>query len=766
MSLTGGTEEIGARVTLVGADKAAADAKLVSTEIKGIGKASEESAAKSNRLRDAQGRFTAQGVAGLKAVETQTSTTAGAFSRALSRITGVSGSAANGVGRIGKAGENVGKSLEGAGLAGSSMLTRLAGGLRSAEGAAGGLRATLSKVGGGIVIGAVVAGAAGMYEAVSLASKFNSEMSLIQTQAHASAKEITNLRSTVLSLAGKTAQSPEALATALYHIESNGLRGVQAENALTIAAKGASIGHANLVDVTNALGAVIASKLVPGTHNYAAAMGILNATVGAGDMHMQDLAEAMGGGNLAAVSNFGVKIQDVGAALAVFGDNNLRGAAAGTQLRMAVQNLSAPIKSGVPVLNALGLSAGKLGADIRKGGLDSAIIDLHNHLNAAGITGSKVGAVLTQAFGRRAGTGIITLETQFDRFQNKYQEVSKGAGKFGADWKATTDQTQFQFKALISRTEAWGISVGEKLIPKLEALGVDLEKAGVWLTKHKIVLAAVAGVVGAIVIPAIIAFGITAVTTAFGILLAWAPFVIFFGGIGALIYEVATHWSDIKQWAADAFNFVRDHVVRPFVDFFLGIAGTILNIAAKAFGWIPGIGGKIKDAASAFAGFRTSVNAALGDTNAQLKLAIQNMDTFNSKVNAGGVKQTSAGSSTSGPTFAAGGVKLYAGGGIVRQRTAAVLGEAGPEVVLPLNDPARMVTLLAAVASQPSSSIPATAISASAFATGAMVPQTAAVVPPEVTESMSSPKVFQVVLDRKVVAEAVYKDAKSKVART
>lgn len=47
-------------------------------------------------------------------------------------------------------------------------------------------------------------------------------------------------------------------------------------------------------------------------------------------------------------------------------------------------------------------------------------------------------------------------------------------------------------------------------------------------------------------------------------------------------------------------------------DIWFGIVGDILNGAARAFGWVPGLGPKLKAAAKAFAAFRDEVNAALG----------------------------------------------------------------------------------------------------------------------------------------------------------
>ena len=67
----------------------------------------------------------------------------------------------------------------------------------------------------------------------------------------------------VLNLAGQVGDDPDSLAQALYHIESSfqsvGITGPKALNLLKTAAEGAAVGHANLVDVTNALDATIAS---------------------------------------------------------------------------------------------------------------------------------------------------------------------------------------------------------------------------------------------------------------------------------------------------------------------------------------------------------------------------------------------------------------------------------------------------------------------------------------------------------------------------
>jgi len=75
------------------------------------------------------------------------------------------------------------------------------------------------------------------------------------------------------------------------------------------------------------------------------------------------------------------------------------------------------------------------------------------------------------------------------------------------------------------------------------------------------------------------------------------------GPIGAAVLVIATHWDSIKSAAQVALKFV--------VDKFLGFVQTMLDGAAKAFGWVPGLGDKLKGAAKSFGEFRDDVNRKL-----------------------------------------------------------------------------------------------------------------------------------------------------------
>jgi len=341
-----------------------------------------------------------------------------------------------------------------------------------AKAGATGMESAMSKLNKVAAAGAVAMIGFGV-ESVRMASKFDSEMALLNTQAGVSQDKIEGLSKGVLSLAGKVAQDPDSLAESLFHVESNfESMGITSEKALKLtetAAKGATVGHANLVDVTNALTAAVASG-IPGVEDFDQAMGVLNATVGVGDMKMQDLANAFGSGMVATVKGFGLNITDVGAALAVFGDNNIRGSLAGNQLRMSVMALAKPVATAGDTLKRLGLTQTTLAEDMQKGGLKLALEDLVDRMNKAGISADQQGQIITDAFGRKAGAGLNVLVSQMDRLESKYPALEKGASNFSAAWEATTHTFAFQMKSLEEKLNALMISIGEKLIPKIQSL--------------------------------------------------------------------------------------------------------------------------------------------------------------------------------------------------------------------------------------------------------------------------------------------------------
>jgi TP901 family phage tail tape measure protein len=323
----------------------------------------------------------------------------------------------------------------------------------------------------GLGIGAALVGVG--VTTVDMASKFQQQMTLLQTQAGVSQDKMAGLTKGVLALAGQVGFSPTSLAESLYHVESNfesmGITSANALSLVKIAAEGAAVGNADLVQVTNALTAAVASG-IPGVQDMSGAMGYLNKIVGVGDMSMQDLADAFGTGMLATVKGFGVTLADVGAGLATFGDNNIRGALAGNEFRMAIMALGKPVATAGSALAKLGLTQDTLAKDMQKGGMKLALTDLVDRMDKAGIKANQQGQIITDAFGRKAGTGINILIGQFDRTIGKYPKLEEGAGGFQAAWEVTKNTFAQQMKDMRAGADALAVRLGSFLIPQVSKL--------------------------------------------------------------------------------------------------------------------------------------------------------------------------------------------------------------------------------------------------------------------------------------------------------
>src|SRR5258707_12540668 len=106
---------------------------------------------------------------------------------------------------------------------------------------------------------------------------------------------------------------------------------------------------------------------------------------------------------------------------------------------------------------------------MQKGGLGLALEDLVKRMRRAGISADQQGAIITTAFGKKAGVGLSILAGQMTRFESKYPALSKGAGEFGKAWAQTQKLAGQQFKELTQGLVAIGVKIGTRLLPPLMA---------------------------------------------------------------------------------------------------------------------------------------------------------------------------------------------------------------------------------------------------------------------------------------------------------
>jgi len=400
-------------------------------------------------------------------------------------------------------------------------------------------------------------------ESVKMAADFDKEMVKLNSQLGMTMPQVNALKGQVLALAGKIGQDPDSLAEALLHVEaatkSMGSSAPKAMDVLTIAGKAAAVSGANLVDVTNALDAAMVSGL-PGMENLSKAAGQLVAAVGEGDMSMQDMSDAFGKGNVAIWKNYGLSITDVTASLALFGDMNLRGAAAGTAMTNTMKYLLHPAATAPKYFNEMGLSVDKLSKDITTGGLPKAIGDIKMSLDKLYGSGKeadlKKQIALTSMFGTKGGNSISDMIGAYGVYTEKVKAAGSATGDINKAF-ASTQANSFsqQLKQLEMSAKALMIQLGNWLIPKLEAIAKffashqNLTKGIVIAFAALMALSVAMWIYG--VIEAVVALGIALV----GAEVAAAPItaiviliVAALALLGFAIYELVKHWSTV--WGA------------------------------------------------------------------------------------------------------------------------------------------------------------------------------------------------------------------------
>jgi TP901 family phage tail tape measure protein len=540
-------------------------------------------------------------------------------------------------------------------------------GMGEAEKKLGGLGGAFNKlagVGKMAFAGIAVAAAAIGYESVKLAMGFDQAMELIHTQAGASQAEVEGLKDKVLALAPAVGIGPEKLAEGLYHIESTGFRGKAALDILAASAKLASTGLADLDTVTFAMSGTM-SVGMKDIKDAADATSYLNTIVGMGDMKMGSLAAAIGTGVLPSFKSAGLGMTDFGAALATITDNSTPADEAATRLRMTVSLMAAPSHKAADALKSIGMTDTQLAMDMRKpNGLLVAVQDLKKHLGALKTDAEKVAAekTLENAFGGGKTSGaILTLIDETDRLKSKYEAMGTGASRAKAQseaWAQQQKQFSQQVKNIVAQLQAWGVKIGNWLIPKLQALMA-------WVSQHKQQAKELAIVIGVVLVAAIAAFALSMVVAAAEILIAYGPIVAGILLIGIIIYEFWKHWKTIWHWICtvvdDAKTWV-EHTWGKFIGLF-----TLNNFK------------KIGDAL-----FHDLIVAP---AKFALNFVVGLFDSLIDHINSGIISSINAVTGLIGisPIPNIPHIPMLAKGGIVTGPTLALLGEAGPEMVTPLS---------------------------------------------------------------------------------
>jgi hypothetical protein len=368
------------------------------------------------------------------------------------------------------------------------------------------------------------------------AAKFQSATTQLHTQAGASLSQVKALQKGMLDMAAAVGQTPDELAGGMYHIVSSlnnmipaGEKAKTELGILKVAAEGADIGGSNLTQTTYVLSAAMNALGQTTIPQAKQSMATLNAIVGAGDMHMQDLVNAMSTGIIPAAKTFGVSLASMGAAMDVLADKGVPAQQAATKLRMGLTEMGAPTKIAAGILETMGMSATqaissskamttalqtagvsttKIAQDLRQpDGILVALEDLKTHLMDSGLSATGAAAVISRAFGGiRGATVIEELYQSLDKLQKKYTQIGDTAGQFNSDYAKEQDTLSQTFKDAEAGALALLVDLGDDLAPVVKDFVLDLRSLVDWLGQNKTAAEALGVVVASMLGAAISAF--------------------------------------------------------------------------------------------------------------------------------------------------------------------------------------------------------------------------------------------------------------------
>lgn len=293
----------------------------------------------------------------------------------------------------------------------------------------------------------------------------------------------------------------------------------------------------------------------------------------------------------------------------------------------------------------------------------------------------------------------ITMTKNADGTANSTLALAQLSAKL--DGQATASVDNFSGKVGIVRTKLadWTAQMGQKLGPVLTALGPTLMVVGAAMEivkARQVAAAAATNLETAATVRQTIAQRLAAVGAKLWAAAQWLlnaalsanPIGLVIAAIALLVVGIVLayrHSATFRAIVQGAFQGVASAasamwgVIRPvfkfIIDYWMMLVGAVIHGAAAAFGWVPGLGPKLKTAAKAFDTFRDGVNAALSGIHDKTVLV---------NIKAQGNTQLLTGQY-------AGKVIPLAEGGLVRAKpggTLALLAEQGhDEMVVPMSGP-------------------------------------------------------------------------------
>lgn len=430
------------------------------------------------------------------------------------------------------------------------------------------------------ILGLGVAAVDVAIKTVHMAADFQTQMTRVQTGAGELKANLKSVGQGVLAMAGQVGQSTSQLTAGLYMTESAGYHGSAALEVLKNSAEGAKVGAADLHTVTDAVTTALNAYKM-GADQSAQATNALIATEAEGKTNLEALAGSMAS-VLPTAAAAKVGLNEVLGAMATMTAQGTPAAVSATYLRQTIGALSNPSGKAAREMADLGLSAVKVGQNLGKNGLASTLemltTAITNRMGPAGTVliqhlakaaknttayqkelanlspsqQTYIGALATMVGGTKSMMAALELTgphmADFKKNTEGVNERVKAGGKNIEGWaevQKTFNQQAAQAKASLG---AMGIQIGQYLMPYVQQLVSTLAKGTTWLTQHAMAAKIAAGVIGGVLVFALVAA--TAAMIDLAVAAAANPMTwIVLGTVAviAAIVMLAMHWKQVWE---------------------------------------------------------------------------------------------------------------------------------------------------------------------------------------------------------------------------
>lgn len=283
--------------------------------------------------------------------------------------------------------------------------------------------------------------------------------------------EIAGLSKVVKELSNSTGVDPQKLADTLYFIESSGLKGKKALDALQMSAKGAASGMGDAKDIANLLTAALNAYETEGL-TASRVMDVLTATIREGKAEPEELVRAFGS-ILPIAQQLGVSIDEVGGALATMTLVTASTANSATYLRNVLFHILKPSNQVVEAFKEMHTSVGEVQSMLRNQGFDATMKYLDKLTADYGKTLADVFPDLRSLLGALNYTGQAAEKTAgiMDR-------VNNSTGDFGKNYEEMSVTIKNAWNRAMSSLKTTSIDLGAVIGPYLTKLFETLAK---WL---------------------------------------------------------------------------------------------------------------------------------------------------------------------------------------------------------------------------------------------------------------------------------------------